>query len=122
MTWEPFQDMGAMHHSRNRHWRHRQRSVKNTTRIEPGLRPGAVASHLKGVVEGEPVEENVGEELAQAEDSVHHPVRQPFGVILFARTLNGFDPEQETETQLAAASTSSQRQTLTSNKPGRRSR
>lgn len=48
-------------------------------------------SHLKRVVEREPVEENIGEELAQTEDPVHHPVRQPFCVIFFARTFNGFD-------------------------------
>jgi len=47
--------------------------------------------YLPGVVEGEPVEEDVGEELGQAEDAVHHPVRQPRGVILLAGALNGFD-------------------------------
>lgn len=50
-----------------------------------------LSSHLEGVVKWEPVEENVGEELSQAEDAVHHPVGQPFGVVFFARTFNGFD-------------------------------
>lgn len=58
-------------------------------------------SHLKGVVKGEPVEEDVGEELAEAEDAVDHPVGQPLGVVLFTRTLNGFDPAGAgTRTQL----------------------
>ncbi len=48
-------------------------------------------SHLKSVVEREPVEENIGEELAQTEDTINHPVRQPFCVVFFARTFNGFD-------------------------------
>lgn len=47
-------------------------------------------SHLKSIVEREPVEENIGEELAKAEDTIHHPVRQPFCVVLFAWTFNGF--------------------------------
>lgn len=50
-----------------------------------------MCSHLEGIVKWEPVEENVGEELAQAEDAVHHPVRQPFCVVFFARTFDGFD-------------------------------
>lgn len=50
-----------------------------------------MCSHLEGVVKREPVEENVREELAQAEDAVHHPVGQPFCVVFFARTFNGFD-------------------------------
>lgn len=47
--------------------------------------------YLKGVVKREPVEENVREELAQTEDAVHHPVRQPFCVVLFAGAFDGFD-------------------------------
>lgn len=58
-----------------------------------------VFSHFKSVVERKPVEENIGEELAQAEDTIHHPVRQPFCVVLFAHTFNGFDPAEETTRQ-----------------------
>lgn len=50
-----------------------------------------LSAHLKSVVEWKPVEENIREELAQAEDTIHHPVRQPFCVVFFARTFNGFD-------------------------------
>lgn len=49
-------------------------------------------SHLESVVKWKPVEENIGEELAEAEDAVDHPVGQPLGVIVLMRTLNGFDP------------------------------
>lgn len=51
----------------------------------------SVFSHLKSVVKWKPVEENIGEELAQAEDAIHHPVRQPFCVVFFAWTFDGFD-------------------------------
>lgn len=59
-------------------------------------------SHFKSIVEREPVEENIGEELAQTEDPVHHPVRQPFCVIFFARTFNGFDSADESRNKLSA--------------------
>lgn len=49
-------------------------------------------SHFKSVVKGKPVEENIGEELSEAEDAVDHPVGQPLGVIFFTWTFNGFDP------------------------------
>lgn len=51
-------------------------------------------SHLKSVVKREPVEENIREELAQAENTIHHPVGQPFCVIFFAWTFDGFDSAQ----------------------------
>lgn len=57
-------------------------------------------SHFKSVVKREPVEENVGEELAEAEDAVDHPVGQPLGVIFFTRTFDGFDPADIKETPL----------------------
>lgn len=47
--------------------------------------------HLKSVVEREPVEENIGEELAKAEDTIDHPVRQPFCVVFFVYAFDGFD-------------------------------
>lgn len=47
--------------------------------------------YLSQEVEGEPGEENVSEELGDAEHAVNHPVGQPFGVVLFGRALNGFD-------------------------------
>lgn len=50
-----------------------------------------MGSHLESVVKREPVEEDVREELAQAKDAVHHPVRQPFCVVFFAGAFNGFD-------------------------------
>lgn len=53
-----------------------------------------MSSHLKSVVKWEPVEENIREELAQTEDTVHHPVGQPFCVIFFARAFDGFDSAQ----------------------------
>lgn len=49
--------------------------------------------HLSNVVEGEPGEEDVSEKLGHTEDPVHHPVGQPFSVVLFGGTFNGFDPE-----------------------------
>lgn len=49
------------------------------------------AGYLSNVVEGEPGEEDVGEELGHAEDPVHHPVGQPLGVVIFGGTFNGFD-------------------------------
>lgn len=49
-------------------------------------------SHFESVVKRKPVEENIGEELAQAEDPIDHPVGQPFGVIFFTRAFYGFDP------------------------------
>ena len=58
-------------------------------------------SHLKSVVEREPVEENVGEELAQAEDAVHHPVRQPFCVVFFACAFDGFDSADTSRNNLS---------------------
>lgn len=47
--------------------------------------------YLSQEVEGEPGEEDVGEELGDAEHTVHHPVGQPFGVVLFSGALDGFD-------------------------------
>lgn len=52
----------------------------------------AGARYLDSVVEGEPVEENVGEELSEAEDAVDHPVGEPLGVVFLTWTLDGFDP------------------------------
>ena len=45
--------------------------------------------HLEGIVEWEPVEEDIREELPQTEDPVDHPVGQPLGVVLFVLTLDG---------------------------------
>lgn len=47
--------------------------------------------YLANIIEREPVEEDIGEELPQTEDAVHHPVGQPFCVVLLVLTLNGFD-------------------------------
>lgn len=55
------------------------------------MRANRKAAYLSNVVEGEPGEEDVGEELGHAEDPVHHPVGQPLGVIVFGGTFDGFD-------------------------------
>ena len=47
-----------------------------------------VIVYLKCVVEWEPIEEDVREKLPQTEDAVHHPVRQPFCVVLFVHALD----------------------------------
>lgn len=47
--------------------------------------------YLSQEVEREPGEENISEELGDAEHAVNHPVGQPFGVVLFGCALNGFD-------------------------------
>lgn len=61
--------------------------------------------HLSNVVEGEPWEEDVSEKLGHTEDPVDHPVGQPFGVILFGGTFNGFDPARgQRSTRLRAPS------------------
>ena len=46
--------------------------------------------YLQHVVEGEPGQEEIGEEFGDAEHTVHHPVRQPLGVVFFVGTLDGF--------------------------------
>lgn len=82
-------------------------------------------THLESVVKGKPVEEDVGEELSEAEDAVDHPVGQPLGVVLFARALDGFDPADIKETRLRTRRPplrSAPDGQLTSNTPGRRSR
>lgn len=55
------------------------------------VRTNRKTGYLSNVVEGEPGEEDVGEELGHAEDPVHHPVGQPLGVIIFGGTFDGFD-------------------------------
>ena len=50
-------------------------------------------THLSDVVEGEPGEDDVSKELGHAEDAVHHPVGQPFCVVLFGGAFDGLDPE-----------------------------
>lgn len=47
--------------------------------------------YLANIVEREPVKEDIREELPQTEDAIHHPVGQPFSVILLVLALNGFD-------------------------------
>lgn len=51
--------------------------------------------YLQHVVEGEPGQEKVGEELGDAEHTIHHPVRQPLGVIIFVGALDGFHSEKQ---------------------------
>lgn len=46
---------------------------------------------LSHVVKWEPGQEDVSKELCHAEHPIHHPVGQPFCVIIFGYTLNGFD-------------------------------
>lgn len=80
-------------------------------------------SHLERVVKWKPVEENIGEELAEAEDAVDHPVGQPLGVVVLTRTLDGFDPADIRNKGLRTTSRLSRRRRkrpLTSNKLGRR--
>ena len=44
--------------------------------------------HLEEGVEGNPEQEDVGEELDQREGAVHHPVGQPLGIVILLGTLN----------------------------------
>lgn len=61
-------------------------------------RPGP--SYLSNIVEWEPGEEDVGKELGHTEDSVHHPVGQPLGVVVFGGTFDGFNPTSRKETHI----------------------
>lgn len=55
-------------------------------------------TYLAGVVKGEPEEEDVGEGLDYAEESVHHPVGEPLRVVFLHRALDGFDTSKGGET------------------------
>ena len=46
-------------------------------------------------IQRNPPEENVGEELHQAEDSINNPVRQPLCVVALVRRFNRFHTEIE---------------------------
>lgn len=52
-------------------------------------------TYLQHVVEGKPWQEEVREEFGNAEHTIHHPVRQPLGIIFFVGTLYGFDAEMQ---------------------------
>ena len=51
--------------------------------------------YLEEGIEGDPEEEDVGEDLDQREGGVDHPVRQPFGVVIFLCALDGFQSVQK---------------------------
>lgn len=51
--------------------------------------------YLSNIVEWEPGEEDVSKKLCHTEDSIHHPVGQPFSVIIFVGTFNGLNSERK---------------------------
>ena len=58
-------------------------------------------SDLKEPVEGDPEEEDVGEELEQVEDAVDDPVGQPLGVVVLLRRLDGLDASTAATMQIS---------------------
>lgn len=53
------------------------------------------ATYLQHVVEGEPGQEEVGEEFDKAEHTIYHPVGQPLGIIFFVGAFYGFNSERQ---------------------------
>ncbi|KAF1775836.1 hypothetical protein GQ600_17710 [Phytophthora cactorum] len=48
-------------------------------------------AQLEGVVEGDPVEQEVGKDLDEVEAGVHDPVREPLHVVLLVVRLDGLE-------------------------------
>lgn len=59
-------------------------------------------NYLSNIVEREPGEKDVGKKLCHTEDSIHHPVGQPLGVILFGGTFNGLNSAKRSKHKKAA--------------------
>ena len=71
-----------------------------TTQYKNDVKSGAEYNqYLSHIVEWKPGEENITKELGHTEDSVNHPVSQPFGIILLCCTFNGLDPEIKEKSQ-----------------------
>lgn len=51
--------------------------------------------YLANIVEWEPGEKDVSEKLCHTEESIHHPVGQPFSVVIFGGTFNGLNPARD---------------------------
>ena len=76
------------------------------TRHPDDIMPHAHRNYLSQVVKREPGEEDVSKELSHTEHPIGHPVGQPFCVIFFGGTLDGFDPETHlTQTQILSQRT-----------------
>lgn len=52
--------------------------------------------YLNQEIKREPGEQNVGEKLNDVEDSKHHPVNQPLGIVFFGFTFHSFNTKQNT--------------------------
>ena len=52
---------------------------------------------LGGVVEGEPPQDHVYEELTESDVTVHHPVDQPLSVVIFVFCVDRLDRPEHTQ-------------------------
>lgn len=51
--------------------------------------------YLSDVVEWEPGEEEISKKLCHTEESINHPVSQPFSIVILGSTFNGLNPGRE---------------------------
>lgn len=53
--------------------------------------------YLSNIVEREPGQEDISKKLCHTEESIHHPIGQPFSVIVFGGTFNGLNAAKREE-------------------------